>query len=199
MNLQKQIVQDKIVNVNDRIGNDFIKQMQGTTKMVYDTLPIDGRNVYEFFKDTNTRSFPDTNVKANGLPVAESLACQRFSFSIIRKDNASGAITAIIPLSAATTSELPLNLCDLDVKIANDTVMRPITIQHFMPEYNKTAINTDLNTFELNTNLVIPPQLNFEFNLRAPVHASNAPTGFNDSLRCIVEGVGSQFNGKTNF
>ena len=199
MNLQKQIVQDKIVNVNDRIGNNFIKNMQGTTKMVYDTLPIDGRNVYEFFKDTNSRTFPDTNVKNDALNVAESLACQRISFSIVTKIEQTGAISSVVPLSQATGTELPLNLCELDIKIANDTVMRPITIQQFMPEFNKTAINVDMNVFELNTNLIIPPQLNFEFNLRAPVHSSAAPVGSVSYLRIIVEGVGSQFNGKTNF
>ena len=53
MNLSKVNVQSKIVDVNDRLGNNFLKRMQGTTKMIYDTLEIDGSKEYVFFRDTN--------------------------------------------------------------------------------------------------------------------------------------------------
>ena len=50
MNLSKVNVQSKIVDVNDRLGNNFLKRMQGTTKMIYDTLEIDGSKEYVFLK-----------------------------------------------------------------------------------------------------------------------------------------------------
>ena len=79
MNLQKLRPQNKIVDVNNSLGNKFVRKMQGTTKIVYDTLPIDGSGEYVFFRDTNSRTFPFTNVKSDSLPVAESLSVQRIS------------------------------------------------------------------------------------------------------------------------
>lgn len=199
MNLQKLRPQDKLVSVNDRLGNNFLKKMQGTTKMVYDSLPIDGREEYVFFRDTQSRTFPFTNVKNDSLPVAEALTVQRASLCVINVTDATGVINSITPLGSLTTTEIPLILGDLSVSIANDVVMKPIAVQHFTPEYNKNAENADSNVFEFNTDLVIPPQLDFKFVLRAPTHTSNAQAGETNYIRIVIEGVGAQFNGKTNF
>ena len=56
MNLSKVNVQSKIVDVNDRLGNNFLKRMQGTTKMIYDTLEIDGSKEYVFHRLSNRKS-----------------------------------------------------------------------------------------------------------------------------------------------
>jgi hypothetical protein len=200
VNLQKMNPQSKMISVNDRLGNPFIKEMQGTTKMIYDTLPIDGRDVYQFFLDTSTRQFPFCNVKNTGLQPGESLAIQRVSFIKFNATLANGNYTIVsyIGLEGLTTTELPLVFSDLSISIANETVMKPIPIQHFLPEYNKNSGSAINEVFEMNTNLMIPPQLEFSFDLRAPIHATNATTGF-DFLRIVVEGVGSQFNSKGNF
>lgn len=196
MNLQKLRPQQKLVDVNNRLGNDFLKTMQGTTKMVYDTLEIlPGQNVYQFFKDTNTRTFPFCNVKNDSLPVAESLSVQRISLSVITERNTpDGILFGIQPLSGVVQN---LEISDLSLKIANDVVMKPIAIQHFLPAYNKNATNEFSEIFEMNTDMVIPPQLDFSFELR--VFNLVTDTTVKTYLRLIVEGVGAQFNGKTNF
>jgi hypothetical protein len=199
MNLSKVNVQSKIVDVNDRLGNNFLKRMQGTTKMIYDTLAIDGSKEYVFFRDTNSRTFPFTNVKSDSLPVSESLAIQRISLVIITVTDATGVITAFTPIGAASSNELPLLFSELSVSVGNEVVMKPITVQHFAPEFNKNACNADSNVFEMNTDLVIPPQLDFDFTVRAPNHGTNAQTGSTDYLRIVIEGVGAQFNAKANF
>ena len=51
----------------------------------------------------------------------------------------------------------------------------------------------------MNTDLIIPPQLDFDFTVRAPVHTSTAPQSSSDYLRIVIEGVGAQFNAKANF
>jgi hypothetical protein len=198
MNLQKLRAQEKITSVNNRLGNNFIKEMQGTTKMVYDTLPVvAGQNTYSFFRDSNQRGFPLCNVQNDSLQVAESLSCQRISLSIVETDD-EGVIT-VYSLSDALTA-FPglagLYLAQLQLMIANDVTMKPIPVQHFLPAFNKTATNNEMNVFEFNTDQIIPPQLQFEFTLRTP---TLAPGSNNFQLRLIVEGVGSQFNGKTNF
>lgn len=195
---RKRMPQSKLIGVNDKLGNTFLKKMQGTTKMIYDTLPLDGRSVYEFFKETQTRSFPDTNIKSDALPVAESLSVQRASISKVVK-NSDGEITAITSLSDLTSTELPIQLGELSVEIANDRVMKPITLQHFLPEYNKDALNETTNIFEFNTDLIIPPQLSFQFNIQAPAHSSTAENLDVHFLRIVIEGVGAQFSAKGNF
>jgi|TARA_R110000751_G_scaffold179182_1_gene285278 hypothetical protein len=198
MNLQKLRPQNKIVDVNNSLGNKFVRKMQGTTKIVYDTLPIDGSGEYVFFRDTNSRTFPFTNVKSDSLPVAESLSVQRISLVTFNVDS-TGLISSYTTLGNLTTTEIPLIFSDLSCNIANDTVMRPIAVQNFIPEYNKTAYNDDTNVFEMNTDLIIPPQLDFSFILRAPTHTTTAAAGSTNYIRLVVEGVGSQFNGKVNF
>lgn len=197
MNLQKLRPQEKLVNVNNRLGNDFLRTMQGTTKMVYDTLEVlPGQNVYQFFKDTNTRTFPFCNVKNDSLPVAESLSVQRISLSVLVETISPAGIKYEIEPIQGTIENLELS--DLSLKIANDVVMKPIAIQHFLPEYNKNATNEKLEIFEMNTDMVIPPQLDFAFELRV-FNLTNTLTTSKVFLRLIVEGVGAQFNGKTNF
>ena len=41
--------QDKIVGINNRFGNTGIKNQQGSTVVLYDSLPLDGRNEFRFF------------------------------------------------------------------------------------------------------------------------------------------------------
>lgn len=192
--------QNKIVGVNDRLGNNFIKSMQGTTKMIYDTLPfVPGQNIYEFFQGTGQRSFPFTNVKGDQLEPGDSLAIQRVNLSVV-EINAEGSVVRIASLEDLGATEQNLKLSDLEISIANDVVMKPIAIQNFSPSFNKNS-NSDVNTnFEMNTNLVIPPQLNFKFSLRC-FNLVLTPGGEGNALylRMIAEGVGSQFNGKTNF
>ena len=40
--IQQTTPQDKIVGVNNKFGNTNIKNQQGTTRVIYDSLPLDG-------------------------------------------------------------------------------------------------------------------------------------------------------------
>lgn len=200
MDLQKLRPQNKMMSVNNRLGNDFVKNMQGTTKMIWDTLELNGQRKYTFFTETQTRAFPFTNVKNDSLPVGESLAVQRISLSVITLDDpddfAAGLeIESLEDFNNTTLASLQLGTLSLD--IANDVVMKPISVQHFLPAYNKNS-GSDVGTvFEFNTDLIIPPQLDFSFEFHVPPHATIDDK--KQYIRLIVEGVGSQFNGKTNF
>jgi hypothetical protein len=197
MNLQKLRAQDKMVDVNNRLGNNFLQQMQGTTKTIYDTLPVvAGQNQYNFFRDTNSRVFPNCNVQNSALPVAESLAVQRYYFMILTLTDGVYAYYSLEAGIAALPELTPLAISEMSFTVANDVVMKPIQVANSLPQFNKNAQNNESNVFEFNTNLIIPPQLNFEFNLRTlPID----PGTKNIFIRLVVEGVGAQFNGKTNF
>jgi len=204
-NLNKLRVQNKIVDVNDRAGNSFIKNMQGTTKMIYDTLEVvPGQNTYNFFVDTNTRNFPFTNVKSDSLPVAESIAAQRYYLSVVTITTIVGenprinllslseALTAIPGLSALALSELAL-------QTANDLVMKPILTANALSPFNINAQNNNCNVFEFLTDIILLPQQTFSFPLRTlPLVGASGDTT-KTYLRLVIEGVGSQYSGKMNF
>ena len=46
--------QQKMVAVNKKFGNTNIKNQQGTTRVIYDSLPLDGRTNFRFFENNYT-------------------------------------------------------------------------------------------------------------------------------------------------
>lgn len=196
MNLQKLRPQNKIAEVNSRVGNDFIKRQQGTTKMIYDTLFLGGQTSLNFFENTNQRSFPDTNVKNGQLISGDSIAVQRISFAGVIKQNA----TIVQVLSINELMLLPeyeaLKLAEFEIEINTDTVMKPVRMLHVLSPFNKSSMNDDCSVFELNTDLIIPPQLDFKVTVRTPDYTPNNEVQM--FLTCTIEGVGAQLNLKTN-
>ena len=77
--------QSKAVNVNNKFGNTNIKNQQGTTRVLFDTLPLDGRTEFRFFENSNTRTLPYTNLTADGnrLQVGETFVIQKIYFQIL--------------------------------------------------------------------------------------------------------------------
>jgi len=67
--------QDKIVSVNNKFGNTNIKGQQGTTRVLFDSLPLDGSTELRFFENSSSRQYPFTNIGAEGnrLNVGENL------------------------------------------------------------------------------------------------------------------------------
>ena len=60
--------QDKIVAVNKKFGNSGIKSQQGTSRIIYDALPVtnNGQTTFRFFEDSSSRTFPFTNTGSDG-------------------------------------------------------------------------------------------------------------------------------------
>jgi hypothetical protein len=200
---QKIAPQDKILSVANKTGNPFIKKMQGTTKMAWDSLLIqDNVTNYDFFKDSNERSFPFTNVKNDQLKAGEALAVQRISFGIIEVPQDPGTVVGnVVDFEAGTapgTGFEPLRVGTFEIEIANDIVMKPIRLQHILPQFNKNAYNNESNVFEMNTDLVIMPNLDFRIGVRT--QGLTVPGTATDDfyLTCVIEGVGAQINLKEN-
>ncbi len=59
-------VSQQIVGVNQRLGNTAVPNMQGTTRMIYDTQTI-GTNATNFtlnyFQGVSSRTYPFTNLR----------------------------------------------------------------------------------------------------------------------------------------
>jgi len=75
--------QDKMLNVASRLGLTTLKDMQGTTRMVYDSQTT-AALTHTFFKGAAQRAFPLTNVGANGnqFQVNEALLVEKIGFFI---------------------------------------------------------------------------------------------------------------------
>ena len=77
----------KIVTVNNAQGAKNINQQQGTTRIIYDSLPlvngVNPKQTLRFFEGVNSRVFPFTNLTENKLQIGESIALQRFTFFLM--------------------------------------------------------------------------------------------------------------------
>lgn len=192
LNIDKVSPQRKIVSVNQKLGNRGVKSQQGSTVIYYDTLPLDGaQNVLNFFENANLRQFSDTNLnnQGNRLGVLESLAIERMYLAQVTKDP-SGAVSAIGPV---TQSQVQAG--ELEIEIANNKVLKRMPISSILPQFNKNSEHINNNNFEFDTQIVIPPQLEFSFNLRL-----DNPANVDDTfIRLAVEGVGSIVNTKQTY
>lgn len=184
----------KIAFVNNKLGNKGVQKNQGTTRIIYDTLPLDGRTQYNFFENSSQRGFPRTNFTNNQLTVGEALVIKRLSLSVITFDAVTGQVTAIQTLDAAGTP-VAFYKGELNVLIANQRTLKDHSMLHMKPEFNKDAGSTTDSSYRFYTDLVIPSLVNLVFQLRVPTIAAIATK----ELCLTVEGVGSLLNTKENF
>lgn len=182
--------QQKIIRTNDKFGNKGIKKQQGTTRLVYDSLPIDGRTEFRFFEDVNARIFPRTNLQQNQLNVGESLVIERGYFTTFAE--VAGLFT-VVPFTLAAFPNIAMG--EIVIDITTQKVMKPMPVMSFFPEMNKSAYHVAYTNFEFNTQLVIPPLLEFGVNLRVPVQPAIA----NTDLRWTMGGVGAILAPKRTF
>ena len=189
------IPQQKIGFVNKALGNKGIDKQQGTTRILYHYIELDGRTQFDFFRDSQAVQFPFTNVGSfgNKLEVGETLDVERLYLSVITIDAVNPAeVTSVIDLTAAGLDGLFRS--DLNLIIANSQVMKPINVASFKPEFNYMARNDDNNVFWAFTDLIIPPLVEFEFQMRTPEYGAVA----NAFLGLTVEGVGSILSPRHN-
>ena len=181
---QNVTAQSKIINVGNNLGLTGLKNQQGTTVIKYDTLPIDGRTQYNFFQESNNRPFPLSNTGTDGgkLGVGESLTIQRISFAIEKAGT-------FAPLDGSNAGLID---GELTIVVANSNILLRLPILQFLPEYNKDAENQINTSYELDTLLIIPPQLDYTFQLRV-----SGATIADTNVRITVEGVGSIFSPRT--
>jgi len=178
--------QDKLIQVADKFGNTGIQKMQGSTVIKYDTLPLDGRNVYEFFQGSAQRNFPLSNTGSDGnrLGVGNSMIVQRAYLSVVEIDEV-GSIIGVKPLTLAAFPALCTS--EFGFEIANSLVIKNVPVLSWLPEFNKIAENALNTSFEFDTLVSIQPLLEYVATIRQLGQV--AVTG--SFLRLTIEGVGS--------
>jgi hypothetical protein len=110
----------------------------------------------------------------------------------------------IIPMDRST-----FTLALIDIIIGNQRIIRDLPlfaggsvspINNINVRTNVTDENKRYNVMRLFTNIVIPPQVQFFVNLRAPWAPTAATTDQSaDALRCYLKGYGKLFNPRNNY
>jgi hypothetical protein len=189
--------QMKNIAVNDRFGNTGIKKQQGSTVIKYDTLPLDGSTQLRFFEQSSQRNFPlsNTGTDGNKLGVGSSMVVERIYLSLVEYDAVANDLTSIANCSLTTATGVLINNGEFGFEIANSLVIKNVPVLSFTPQFNKNAENQLNNSFDFDTQIIIPPLLEFVATLRLPNYT--AFEGY--YLRLTIEGSGAIIAPKTTF
>lgn len=78
----------RISMVGRETYNKGLGKQQGTTRVIYDTIPLTGSpNQFNFFENLANKGFPWTNLNRNSFTDAEAMNVQRAYLSIIETSN----------------------------------------------------------------------------------------------------------------
>lgn len=177
--------QDKMITVANRLGLTSLKDMQGTTRMVYDSITT-AATQHTFFKGAAQRAFPLTNVGANGnqFQVDEALLVEKIGF--------------FVPADASGISYSGLGTFSVkfDLVIGNKTVIKDATCEFGGEQafYNDGTVASAVIDLE-GVGILIPPQV--EYYVVAKPFAGFARTAESARLGCYLFGTGALLNFNT--
>jgi hypothetical protein len=187
--------QDKIVGVNNKFGNTGIKNQQGSTVVLYDTLPLDGRNEFRFFEGSSQRNFPFSNTGSDGnkLGVGSSMIIARAYFTIVQFDPIAG--TWLQPQNVEGIDDA-LNIAEFGFELANSTILKQYSGLDFSTLFNKTINHDNQVVLQWDTQLNIPPLLEFVATWRVQQGLNALENAY---LRLTIEGTGAIIAPRTTF
>jgi hypothetical protein len=190
--------QEKMVGVNNKFGNTGIKNQQGTTRLIYDTLPAGTNTNFRFFEDSASRNFPFTNTGSDGnkLGVGDTLVIESVQFSFFDIVNATGRI---IEMQSLTNASASLQLSLFDFEIANNKVLKKLTLTEGVAAYNKSTSIQQIGEIELETQIVLPPLLPYILNLQTPIAIPAAAAGNTRYVRATIIGTAGIIAPRTTF
>ena len=178
--------QDKMLHVANRLGLTTLKNMQGTTRMVYDSN-VTASPTHTFFKGAAQRAFPLTNVGANGnqFQVDEALLVEKIGFFI---PSAADGI-AYTGLAAGFSVKF-------DLVIANKTVIKDATCELGGEQafYNDGTVASAVIDLE-GVGILIPPQVEYYVVAKPFNNASREIRS--ERLGCYLFGTGALLNFNT--
>jgi hypothetical protein len=202
---------NKFLQANRVLGAQM-DQMQGTTRVIYDTRPVStGTNVtVNFFDGVAGRSATVidnqvvTNIQDNRFEPGEGMVIKEFGF--YNTDTNATDSTTPLPVQTSVVTQLAL----LNFYIGNNRVIKdlPLFAGGDILGINNLNMSTSSTSnlagsrylgFRLLTNIVIPPQIQFYATLLLPFGGgTGANLGF-ANLRMYVKGYGKLFNPRNNY
>jgi hypothetical protein len=178
--------QDKMLNVASRLGLTSLKDMQGTTRMVYDSQGT-AALTHTFFKGASQRAFPLSNVGANGnqFQVNEALLVEKIGFFI---PSAADGI-AYVGLGAGFSVKF-------DLVIGNKTVIKDASVEFGGEQafYNDGTVASSVIDLE-GVGILIPPQV--EYYVVAKPFNGGTRVASSQRLGCYLFGTGALLNFNT--
>jgi hypothetical protein len=179
--------QDKMLNVASRLGLTTLKDMQGTTRMVYDSNTTASTN-HTFFKGAAQRAFPLSNVGANGnqFQVNEALLVEKIGFFI------PSAADGIAYVGAGPNGVA----VKFDLVIGNKTVLKDVSCEVGGEQafYNDGTVASSVIDLE-GVGILIPPQV--EYYVIAKSFTGSTRVANSARLGCYLFGTGALLNFNT--
>jgi len=179
--------QDKMLYVANKLGLSTLKNMQGSTRVVYDqqtTAALD----HTLFAGSGQRNFPLTNLGANGnqFQVDEALLVEQIGFFI--PDAADGQDYNGIASSNDSVK--------FDLVIGNKTVIKDCVVEVGGQQafYNDGTTASGVLTLE-GVGILIPPQV--EFYVRASTFNVVTRVATSTRLGCYLFGTAALLNFNT--
>ena len=194
---------NKFLQANRALGAQM-DSMQGTTRVIYDTVNFTGLTSYSFFSELPSKQTtlivgsPATNLTENRFEPGEGMVIKEIAFANYEQETAN-----IISLNNSS-----FTLALIDIVVGNQRVVKDLplfaggsvsTINNINTKTNVTNESRRYNSMRLFTNIVIPPQVQFFVNLRAPWAPSAAADRGANGLRCYLKGYGKLFNPRNNY
>jgi len=177
--------QDKMLHVANRLGLTSLKDMQGSTRMVYDSQTT-AALTHTFFKGASQRAFPLTNVGANGnqFQVDEALLVEKVGFFIPEAAN------------GISYGGLNVNSVKFDLVIGNKTVLKDVSCEFGGEQafYNDGTVASSVIDLE-GVGILIPPQV--EYYVVAKAFNSATRVAASTRLGVYLFGTGALLNFNT--
>jgi len=149
--------QDKMLYIANKLGLTSLKDMQGTTRVVYDSVQT-AATQHTLFKTAAQRNFPLTNLGSNGnqFQVNEALLVEVIGFFI--PDAADGGYNNLGSGAAAVVFDFYIgNKC-----VLKDVAVNPADMQAFYGNGNVASSQIFLE----GVGILIPPQVEFYMDVR---------------------------------
>lgn len=191
----------KIALVNNKLGNPALKNNQGSSTEVYHYLNVTStlgtQQVLRFFESANTTQFPFTNLTAGGnqLQAGEALSIQYAAFTRIEVTR--GVIPKLSKFEALTAAVSELSLSQIQVLLDNSRIIKNNTLCRSFADLNTQGGTAANSLFYPDTDLVIPPQIQFTVELQTPANSDTA-TDVDVYYGCHLFGTGAILNLKAN-
>ena len=187
--------QMKNIAVNNKFGNSGIQKQQGSTVIKYDTLKLQGTEL-RFFEESNQRNFPLSNTGADGnkLGVRNSMVVERVYITVGTYDKDTNQWVSFQPTDI--NSPIEILAAEFGFTLANSQVIKNIPLLSWVSNFNKAAENNLNSNYEFDTQIVIPPLLEFVATLRLQQYT---PPSEDLYVRLTIEGSGAIIAPKTTF
>lgn len=200
-NYQEPTPQAKLINASNRFGNGGLKNSQGSTYCIYDSLLLpqgltQAGTTFKFFENTASRIFPFTNLREGRLPVAEGFVLERMWFTVMTVVNATGEIITVGQLVIASQG---LYKSDFEFFNANNRVIKPTPIIKQLPAFNWKAWHQSNEVIHLDTDITIQPLIEFKCQVTIPTVTLPVSLTASYYLQCYCEGSGAIMNPRANF